>query len=56
MKCQILFSGRNKKNITNLMSAELCPPPTEGWGGHIVFGTDPVGISVSVKLLVCSVT
>ena len=23
MKCQILFSGKNKKNITNLSSAEL---------------------------------
>ena len=23
MKCQILFSGENKKNITNLSSAEL---------------------------------
>ena len=23
MKCQILFSGKNKKNITNLLSAEL---------------------------------
>ena len=23
MKCQILFSGRNKKNIINLSSAEL---------------------------------
>ena len=23
MKCQILFSGKNKKNITNLYSAEL---------------------------------
>ena len=23
MKCQILFSGKNKKNITNLPSAEL---------------------------------
>ena len=23
MKCQILFSGQNKKNITNLSSAEL---------------------------------
>ena len=56
MKYQILFSGRNKKNITNLLSAELCPPPTEGWGGHIVFGTDHVGIGVGVKLLVRSVT
>ena len=40
------------------------PPPTKGRGGgggeggrgHIVFGMDPVGVSVSVKLLVCSVT
>ena len=23
MKCQIRFSGKNKKNITNLLSAEL---------------------------------
>ena len=23
MQCQILFSGKNKKNITNLSSAEL---------------------------------
>ena len=23
MKCQILFSGKNKKNITNLSSAKL---------------------------------
>ena len=23
MKCQILFSGKSKKNITNLLSAEL---------------------------------
>ena len=23
MKCQILFSGKNKKNITNLSTAEL---------------------------------
>ena len=23
MKCQIMFSGKNKKNITNLLSAEL---------------------------------
>ena len=23
MKCQILFSGKNKKNITDLLSAEL---------------------------------
>ena len=23
MKCQILFSGKNKKNIINLLSAEL---------------------------------
>ena len=23
MKCQILFSGKNQKNITNLSSAEL---------------------------------
>ena len=23
MKCQILFSGKNKKNITNLLSAEF---------------------------------
>ena len=23
MKCQFLFSGKNKKNITNLSSAEL---------------------------------
>ena len=23
MKCQILFPGKNKKNITNLLSAEL---------------------------------
>ena len=23
MKCQILFSGKNKKNITNLLNAEL---------------------------------
>ena len=23
MKCQILFSGKNKKSITNLVSAEL---------------------------------
>ena len=23
MKCQILFSGKNKKNISNLLSAEL---------------------------------
>ena len=23
MKCQILFSGKNKKNITNLSSGEL---------------------------------
>ena len=23
MKCQILFSGKNKKNINNLLSAEL---------------------------------
>ena len=23
MKCQILFSGKNKNNIANLMSAEL---------------------------------
>ena len=23
MKCQILFSGKNKKNIKNLVSAEL---------------------------------
>ena len=23
MKCQILFSGKNKKNITNLSSAEF---------------------------------
>ena len=24
MKSQILFSGKNKKNITNLLSAEFC--------------------------------
>ena len=23
MKCQILFPGKNKKNITNVLSAEL---------------------------------
>ena len=23
MKCQILFSGKNKKNMTNLLSADL---------------------------------
>ena len=21
-------------------------PPTEGWGGHIAFGADPVGVCV----------
>ena len=25
MKCQILFSGKHKKNILNLLSAELAP-------------------------------
>ena len=25
MICQILFSGKNKKNIINLLSAELAP-------------------------------
>ena len=42
----------------------MSPPTIAGWGGHIVFGTDPVGIgvgvrvsvSVSIKLLVHSVT
>ena len=38
---------------------EVCPPLLKG-GGHFVFGTDRVGVSlcvsVSVKLLVHSVT
>ena len=38
----------------------LCPPLPKWVGGHIVFGTDPVGVDVSVgigiKLLVRSVT
>ena len=27
----------------------LCPP-TKGGGGHIVFGADPVGVSVGVSV------
>ena len=36
----------------------LCRPPTKGVGGHIVFGTDPIGVGsgVGIKLLVCSVS
>ena len=35
----------------------IMSPPTKGVGGRdIVFGTDPVGVSVGVKLLVRSVT
>ena len=32
------------------------PPMAGGGWGHIVFGTDPVGVSIGVKLLVRSVT
>ena len=35
MKCQILFSGKNKKNITNLSSAEL--PRQKDGIFHLVF-------------------
>ena len=47
------------------MSGHYVPPPSPyergcvgGWGGHIVFGTDPIGVSVGfgVKLLVRFVT
>ena len=31
-------------------------PKCGGGGQHIVFGTDPVGVGISVKLLVHSVT
>ena len=32
------------------------PYPTKEVGGHIVFGMDPIGVGVGVKLLVLSVT
>ena len=30
MKCQILFSGKNKKNIINLLAAELAKKVVKG--------------------------
>ena len=48
------FLGRNKQNYHSITSniikyAPYYVPPTEGgdiWGGHIVFGADPVGVCV----------
>ena len=36
MKCQILFSRKNKKNITNLLSAESAHSmvSVKGYGNH----------------------
>ena len=31
IKCQILFSGKNKKNITNLLSVELSAESGKGY-------------------------
>ena len=56
-----VYKHRTRYTVRHFLQSKsmgiLCPG-CEGLGGCIVFGMDPIGISVSVgvKLLVCSVT
>ena len=63
--CMLGFESSYMHFLWNISLPLLCPPPPPPpplhpflpkGGGHIVFGTDPVCVTVGVKLLVRSVT